>query len=165
MYLIQEFGMGDPSRIAAGVVSGIGFLGAGMIIIKNHSKVTGLTTAAALWATATVGLAVGAGFTVGALIGTAVIFISTTLLTVLETNQKKDARFYLELDDIRAVNRVMRAVREAFPYAHSFDVLPPKSGIAGHIGICMNINTAVNGSEEIIARLGEIENVLLSVEE
>jgi putative Mg2+ transporter-C (MgtC) family protein len=60
--IISEMGFvgGDPSRIAAGIVTGIGFLGAGAIL-HRHGGVEGLTTAAAIWATAGVGLAVGAG--------------------------------------------------------------------------------------------------------
>ena len=63
----------DPSRIAAQVVTGIGFLGAG-VIIRDAGRVTGLTTAATLWATAAVGLAVAYGMYVLAGLGTAIVF-------------------------------------------------------------------------------------------
>src|SRR5690554_4940588 len=59
----------DPARIAAQVISGIGFLGAGTILVQG-STVKGLTTAASLWTTAAIGLAVGAGFYFTAIIGT-----------------------------------------------------------------------------------------------
>ena len=65
----------DPARLAAQVVSGIGFLGAGAIM-KEGLSVTGLTTAACLWVVAGVGLAVGAGFYAGALISTALVFVT-----------------------------------------------------------------------------------------
>ena len=64
----------DPSRIAAQVVSGIGFLGAGAII-RFPNGVTGLTTAASLWVVSAIGLACGAGFFKPALAGTALVFI------------------------------------------------------------------------------------------
>ncbi|MFQ6111520.1 MAG: MgtC/SapB family protein [Nitrospinota bacterium] len=73
----------DPSRIAAQVVSGIGFLGAGAIIRLGVS-IKGLTTAASLWTTAGIGLAVGAGFYLGALLITAIIIIALVLLKGLE---------------------------------------------------------------------------------
>ena len=57
----MHIGNGDPGRIAAQIVSGVGFLGAGMIVYKKH-EVKGLTTAAGIWATAGVGMACGAGF-------------------------------------------------------------------------------------------------------
>ena len=74
----------DASRIAAQVISGIGFLGVGTIIVRNRSQVTGLTTAAGLWASACMGLAIGAGFYTGALIGCVLIIATTALFSKLE---------------------------------------------------------------------------------
>lgn len=73
----------DPSRIAAQVVSGIGFLGAGTII-KEGATVKGLTTAATLWTVACIGLAVGAGFYAGAILATLAVFSTLTLFFKLE---------------------------------------------------------------------------------
>ncbi len=73
----------DPARLAAQVVSGIGFLGAGAIM-KEGLSVTGLTTAACLWVVAGVGLAVGAGFYAGALISTALVFVTLGSLSRLD---------------------------------------------------------------------------------
>lgn len=70
----RNIGNGDPGRIAAQIVSGVGFLGAGMIVYKQH-EVKGLTTAAGVWATAGVGMACGAGLCVVAVGATAVIFV------------------------------------------------------------------------------------------
>ena len=73
----------DPARLAAQVVSGIGFLGAGAIM-KEGLTVTGLTTAACLWVVAGVGLAVGGGFYSGALITTALVFVTLGSLSRLD---------------------------------------------------------------------------------
>lgn len=73
----------DPSRIAAQVVSGIGFLGAGTII-KEGATVKGLTTAATLWTVACIGLAIGAGFYAGAIIATLAVFSTLTMFFKLE---------------------------------------------------------------------------------
>ena len=59
-YIYQFTGAGDPMRLGAQVVSGIGFLGAGTIVVTRHNQIKGLTTAAGLWASAGVGLALGA---------------------------------------------------------------------------------------------------------
>ena len=72
---ILELG-GDPMRVAAQVVSGIGFLGVGTIMIRNGEHVTGLTTAAGLWATASIGLAVGIGFYIAAFVAFLFVFRS-----------------------------------------------------------------------------------------
>lgn len=75
----------DPSRIAAQVISGIGFLGAGTILfVERDQIVRGLTTAASLWAVASVGLAAGGGLYVGALIATVVIWVILAMLKPLE---------------------------------------------------------------------------------
>jgi len=73
---IYGFGIGaDPSRIAAGMVAGIGFLGAGAILHREGGIVEGLTTAATIWAVAGIGLAAGAGLYVISAVVTVVILI------------------------------------------------------------------------------------------
>ena len=72
---------GDVFRISAQVVCGVGFLGAGMIILKNNSVITGLTTAAGIWTTSIIGIAIGYGFYIGA-IAAAVFCLGATVLFV-----------------------------------------------------------------------------------
>lgn len=80
---VQGMTNADPARLAAQVVSGIGFLGAGSII-KDGPNVKGLTTAASLWVVAGVGLAVGSGYYMGALMTTGLVFLTLTILSRLE---------------------------------------------------------------------------------
>jgi putative Mg2+ transporter-C (MgtC) family protein len=87
----------DPSRIAAQVVSGIGFLGAGTILFLRREVIRGLTTAAGLWAVAAVGLAVGAGLFLAGIIATVLILIILGLIKPLEkklfsSTRKKNIR-------------------------------------------------------------------------
>ncbi|WP_245943677.1 MgtC/SapB family protein [Pedobacter nutrimenti] len=74
----------DPSRIAAQVISGIGFLGAGTILFLRPQIIRGLTTAAGLWSVAGIGLAVGGGLYVAAIIATALIFVILALIKPFE---------------------------------------------------------------------------------
>lgn len=74
----------DPSRVAAQVVSGIGFLGAGTILFLRHEVIRGLTTAASLWTVAAVGLAVGGGLYTAAVTTTALILVILALVKPLE---------------------------------------------------------------------------------
>lgn len=86
IYVCQEtVGLlrGDPSRIAAQVISGIGFLGAGTII-QMKGSVRGLTTAAGIWIIATIGMAVGAGLYLIAIVATGLVLVVLTLLEMLE---------------------------------------------------------------------------------
>jgi putative Mg2+ transporter-C (MgtC) family protein len=70
------FGIGaDPARVAAGIVAGIGFIGAGAIFVRQGGIVEGLTTAATIWAVAAIGLAAGAGLYIIATLTTAVVLI------------------------------------------------------------------------------------------
>jgi putative Mg2+ transporter-C (MgtC) family protein len=73
----------DPARLGAQVISGIGFLGAGTIL-KDGSRVRGLTTAASLWVVACIGLAVGVGFYLGALIATLLSYVTLVFLKKFE---------------------------------------------------------------------------------
>jgi len=73
---LYAFGAGaDPARIAAGIVAGIGFLGAGAIIRRDEGLVAGLTTAATIWAVAGIGLAVGAGLYLVSVVTAAIALI------------------------------------------------------------------------------------------
>lgn len=101
MYLVQNLGMqGDAARMPAQVVSGIGFLGAGSILVTGKRHVTGLTTAAGLWASACMGLAAGAGFYEGALMMCVLIYIVLVSLNKLDATHVKASRVmnvYVEL--------------------------------------------------------------------
>lgn len=76
-------GRGDPARLAAQVVSGIGFLGAGTII-RDGNNIKGLTTAASIWVCGGLGLAIGGGYYFGGLIAAVITFMSLTLLNKIE---------------------------------------------------------------------------------
>ena len=90
---VQGFTNADPARLAAQVVSGIGFLGAGSII-KEGPTVRGLTTAASLWVVSGVGLAVGSGYYMGAFMTTGLVFLTLTILSRIE---KKDYKHQIML--------------------------------------------------------------------
>lgn len=75
----------DPARLAAQVVSGIGFLGAGAILRRTNHIISGLTTAATLWVAAAIGLSVGSGFYWPAVTTTAVVLLSTLVLNKIES--------------------------------------------------------------------------------
>lgn len=90
----------DVSRIRAKAIGGVGFLGAGTILITDQSEVKGLTTAAGLWASACLGLAIGAGFYEGALAGFAAIFLSIKVLPRFEEfllSRSRNMNLYVEL--------------------------------------------------------------------
>ena len=79
----REIGICDPSRIAAGVITGLGFLGAGTIL-RFKASIKGLTTAASLWTAGAIGLAIGVGFYKGACIATILVLITLVFFSKLE---------------------------------------------------------------------------------
>ena len=100
-FIYQTYSVGDPVRMGAQVISGIGFLGAGTIIVTRRSQVKGLTTAAGLWTAAGVGLALGIGFYEGAIIGFITVLGVMTLMQFMDNkmrNSTKSFEFYVELD-------------------------------------------------------------------
>ena len=105
----------DPSRIAAQVVSGIGFLGAGTIIVTARNQIKGLTTAAGLWASACVGLALGIGLYAVSIMGSVAIFVILTLLHELDFRMRrstKQVEVYVELKHNVAVGQFLDFVRD-----------------------------------------------------
>lgn len=114
-YIYQFTGAGDPMRLGAQVVSGIGFLGAGTIIVTKHNQIKGLTTAAGLWAAAGVGLALGVGFYEGAFMAAVGIFVILTVLQRWETRvqrRRKQLDLYIELDKAVQLGTFIRSIRE-----------------------------------------------------
>ena len=113
-YIYQVFGSGDPVRMGAQVVSGIGFLGAGTIIVTRRNQIKGLTTAAGLWSAAGVGLALGVGFYEAAVVGTAAVFAVITLLQRMDNRLHRRSRqleAYIELSEV-SLGDFLRAMRE-----------------------------------------------------
>ena len=99
-YLFQLTGSGDPMRMGAQVVSGIGFLGAGSIIVTSRNQIKGLTTAAGLWAAACLGLAIGVGFYEAAVVGGVAVFLSLTVFHAWENVMRRNNKvltLYVEL--------------------------------------------------------------------
>jgi len=114
-YIYQTLGTGDPVRMGAQVVSGIGFLGAGTIIVTARSQIKGLTTAAGLWCAACLGLAVGIGFYEVALIGGVCIFLVMTLFHSWEDFMRRNTKVlpvYVELQQGSSLREFLDASRE-----------------------------------------------------
>lgn len=113
-FVYQVYRVGDPVRMGAQVISGIGFLGAGTIIITSRNQIKGLTTAAGLWACACAGLALGIGLYEVALIGSLAMFLVLTVLHELDYRMRMKTRqmdLYVELKEGRTVGEFLDVVR------------------------------------------------------
>ncbi|MBQ8641357.1 MAG: MgtC/SapB family protein [Clostridia bacterium] len=158
----------DPMRVSAQVISGIGFLGAGTILIRGRNHVTGLTTAAGLWTTACIGIATGLGFYSGAVICAIIFFLSAGALTKVETigkNGKNIIRVYLECDDASVTNAILDVVTGTEYGLYGVEITPPRTGIANHLGIEAIMPIPKNGDRKIlVGSLAQIEHILFAVE-
>ena len=106
---------GDFSRLGAQVINGIGFLGAGTIIVTGRNQVKGMTTAAGLWASACMGLAIGAGFYFGAVVGCILIILTSTLLSYFEGKIMSTARnmnIYIEFGSTNDIGAIIDTLKK-----------------------------------------------------
>ena len=168
LFALHEFGnMSDPLRISAQVVSGIGFLGVGTILVKEHDHITGLTTAAGLWTTAAIGIACGFGFYLGAILGTLVVALTSAILFKLEARGRKKNQkitFYAEVEGTEQLNEYIDWLTEELQ-ARNIMVVPPRSAIGGYVGL--EIILPLVGHEdvkEVLEALRNKEGVLFAME-
>lgn len=121
-------GKADMARMAAQVISGVGFLGVGTIIISGH-QVKGLTTAASLWTCACIGLAVGIGFVDGGIVFSLLMLFALHILPHIEKKAYRHSRYfslYLEIDSSKAIPAIMEFFRTEQIQVDNFDVIKPK---------------------------------------
>ena len=114
-FMCEVYGTGDPARLGAQVISGIGFLGAGTIIVTGRNRVKGLTTAAGLWADACVGLAIGVGFYSGAIMGCALILLVMSVLHRLDdwlASNTRNMDLYMEFQKMSDLGVFMSKIKE-----------------------------------------------------
>ena len=113
-YLATMYELSDYSRFGAQVINGIGFLGAGTIIITGKNQVKGMTTAAGLWASACMGLAIGAGFYWGALVGCILMILTVTVFAKIETfitSKSRNITIYIEFDQTDNVAEIVEKIK------------------------------------------------------
>ena len=166
VYILQYINPNEAvTRIAAQVISGIGFLGAGTILIRNQAIITGLTTAAGVWCTATIGIALGYGFYIGALVATVITIVTATLLTRLEGGKRRQMRVYLELKDADRLTATLEEIQKLYPTAKRPDVSAPKSGVVNAVGLSLDMDLDQPKQDDCLEVLSNMENVLFAIEE
>ena len=157
-FAVQVMGStGDPLRVAAQVISGIGFLGVGTILIKGRFQITGLTTAAGLWCAAAIGIALGAGFYEGALITFACSMLTVTIFWRVEYMlNKKYRRFgiYVEISSDKQVRQAIDFIQSKFRVS-DIQVTATRSGREGNVGIEANVH-----NRDLSTSPGDVSKIL-----
>lgn len=161
-YMEQIYGSDvDITRIAAQVVSGVGFLGAGSILVSGH-QIKGLTSAASIWTCACIGLAIGIGFLDGAVILTLFWLAGIHVAPFIESRIYRHLRYmtiYIELEDGKAINAVSRKLKEDHCRIDTFNVDKPKAkGQQYQVTTTFCVQRGVN-KEEYLRSLQEMTGV------
>ena len=168
LYATHELGLAsDPLRVGAQVISGVGFLGAGTILLRGGgSRITGLTTAAGLWTAAAIGLAVGMGFYLGAFLTVFFVMLTFTIVSRAEAFMNRNRQrmsIYLELDGVDAVNPLMDTLRADFGLLE-VQITPPRSGTHPHVGMEVLLRIPHKMSvEDNLARVASLNRVVFAL--
>lgn len=148
-FIVLNFdGPTDISRLGAQVISGIGFLGAGAIMTSGHNKVHGLTTAAALWTCACIGLAIGVGFYAGAFITCFITLLLLRILRIVDNSYRKRMHYvdlYAELISSQHINHIMDDIINMNIQIINFESTTPKVS-TNEIGIKLTLKIGKNHS-------------------
>lgn len=115
----------DVSRFGAQVINGIGFLGAGTVLITDNQKVKGLTTAAGLWASACMGIAIGAGFYECVMLAFTLIFLCNRVLPFIENAIVENARninLYVEFNSLDDVSKILGCMKAMDAQIYEVDI-------------------------------------------
>lgn len=160
-------GVSDPMRISAQVISGIGFLGVGTILVKEHDHITGLTTAAGLWATATIGIACGCGFYIGALFGTLVVAVTEAVLFKLEASgrrKKRKVTLYVEITRADRLNEYVDWFHEVLK-ANDVNVGMARTATNGNVGLEVSLPfVAQEEMRKVLETIRNKEDILFAME-
>ena len=151
----------DVSRLGAQVINGIGFIGAGTIIVTGRQQVKGMTTAAGLWASACMGLAIGAGFYAAALIGCTAIILTVVVFSKLEAfilSRSRNVNLYVEFentDDLPSVIETLKAQE-----VRIFDVELTKAKVDGYPNAIFSLQLPKKKSHTtLLAALAQIDTI------
>lgn len=115
----------DMARLGAQVIAGIGFIGAGTIVVTKRRQVKGLTTAAGLWAAAIVGLCCGAGFIEGAVLATVIILIAELVFAKLEymiVSNSRVINLYVEYTESSQLGSIVDAIKKKSVYIVDMEI-------------------------------------------
>ena len=156
-YVYELYGMGDPVRMGAQVISGIGFLGAGAILVTRNQQVRGLTTAAGLWSVAIIGMAMGAGFYAGGAACFVVIYITMKFLARIDKKIGKQPRMlnmYCELKRREYVRDLIRYAQDKrYRISHlQIDSLGKEADEEVAVSFVLHTNGDIR-SEQLVAEL------------
>ena len=171
LYLYQVMGLyTDIARLGAQVITGIGFIGAGTIIVTRRQRVKGLTTAAGLWTAAIIGLVCGAGYIECAIFASAMVLIAEMLLIKVEykfARTKSDVNLYIEYRHSACIEAITQTVKEHHLQMSGLEVTRIPATDEQHHRYCAVVTIQAGRKQfdrQIVNRIAALDDIL-SVEE
>lgn len=167
IHIYEAYGTTDITRIAAQVISGIGFLGAGTILVKNKSIVTGLTTAACVWATGAIGIAVGYGFYEAAIIGAILVFFITGKLGTVDKKLYRNnscINIIVEFENAKLIHNTIHEIEGKGVKIVQINLTKAKSSIPNAVAaeLILRIDKKAD-AEEKLDEINELPNVNFAI--
>ena len=162
-YVYQVFGASDPTRMGAQVISGIGFLGAGTIMVTGRQQIKGITTAAGMWSAACCGLAIGIGFYEGAITGGIIVFLIMEFLEKMDGVIRRHSNImdvYLEFDGKKMFSTFLSSARENGFDVSNIQISKNKHVKTGELSVVLTLESQMKRTqEEMLSVIGSIEGV------
>lgn len=164
-YICDLYGTGDPARLGAQVITGVGFLGAGTIMVTGRNKIKGLTTAAGLWASACLGLTIGIGFYEGALIAAILVLLSLALLPKVENffyRKTKSMYLYIEIESIEQFKAFINYIRSLETKFFKTEITGEASCLPGAVSFQLTVKLSkANDYNEILKNIRQFDGIWL----
>ncbi len=162
-YVYQVFGASDPTRMGAQVISGIGFLGAGTIMVTGRQQIKGITTAAGMWSAACCGLAIGIGFYEGAIAGGIIVFLIMEFLEKMDGVIRRHSNImdvYLEFDGKKMFSTFLSSARENGFDVSNIQISKNKHVKTGELSVVLTLESQTKRTqEEMLSVIGSVEGV------
>lgn len=164
---VNGAGTGDTARLGAQVISGVGFLGAGTIIMTGQRHITGLTTAASVWATSCIGLAIGIGFYSGAIFSTLCMLIVFKYFRFIDNyveNHTNLFEVYMEFENNEYMSNVIKKLREEHIKVNNVMIIKKKTKTQ-NVLIQASLESEHWMTKKTLFRMVEEKEGVLSIEE
>ena len=164
-YLYLNMGMyTDISRLGAQVIAGVGFIGAGTIIVTKHQRVKGLTTAAGLWTAAIIGLVCGSGYVECAIFATVMVLVAELVLIRFEYRyalKADDVHLYIEYTEASVIENIVGIIRDKHLNMKELEITRVSSD-NDTVRYCAILAVRVNRKqldEDVVKSINAVENV------
>lgn len=154
----------DVVRLGARIVSGVGFIGTGTILLTDRQEVKGLTTASCLWASACMGLAIGAGFYECLVVGLILMILVIKIFPLFEDNilaQSRNMNFYVEMDSIENLGTVVNVVKQNNIRIYDVDIGKVEQNGERHIRGLFSVQLPKRGPHmEVLAKIATLDGIV-----